>query len=116
MENIKIQKIENITERRTKITALAGEGIDAEEMIITLLGEDLAAHQTGDKQHFIEAIESLKKSYRGKFRELTDYVASYRDDALWDDWATDNAREHMNELEGISYQILWNQVALKSME
>ena len=108
-------KITEITEPESRIY-IHFQDEDGFSDNIVLSGEELTAFSTGDRGHFLNSIESLKRGYGEVFHNLSEYVATLSEPGSCSQHDADEVGEMIQEMEGITSLIKHNQVALSAMD
>ena len=88
---------------------------------IVLSGEEFTSFSTGDKGHFLNSIESLKRDYGERdygeiFHNLSEYIAALSEPGSCSQHDADEVKEIIQEMEGITSLIAHNQIALAAMD
>ena len=83
---------------------------------IVLSGEEFTAFSIGDKGHFLNSIESLKRDYGEIFHNLSEYIAALSEPGSCSQHDADEVKEIIQEMEGITSLIAHNQIALAAMD
>lgn len=108
-------KITEITEPESRIYIRFQDEEGFNDNII-LSGEEFTAYSTGNREHFLNSIESLKRDYGEIFHNLSEYIAALSEPGSCSQHDADEVKEIIQEMEGITSLITHNQIALSAMD